>query len=954
MDSSSFTLRWDDDPRVPSGGIISEEVISSMDNVQSNPYVGMENHSSHLNNEVMTADTDQIAAENLIFLAQDIVGSMAYGESSHQYHSDNFTVDNVDIEHAGEVECQITEEVITDDWVQPGGQERVEVSLDQMATTTIEQQNEGNDIDVPLPTDQDEYTAMRPYPCDFCSRRFRKKSNLMNHMVAHQNDRPFGCNLCGARYVRRFDLLNHLKVHAYVPDDGDEEATLFEEVPKNRKRKRSTQSSNTEKSTYLDKTAVAARTQQYEGSGGGGNAFVATLQSQYEATDPSRPFVCQHCGVGFAREKALASHARIHGGDSPLECSICGELCWSKENLISHTHSKHPHTAPQALPAFDAELSSGESYVEDERESESWIELICKDCGAGFQRADLLQRHVRAAHNYMYTKKEVENCDTSKESDTVTPSGDGWSNIDHACSVCGEGFRDALELLAHAGSHARSRNNRCMHCGQKFADDVSVAEHVTSAHPQLPPSTCLLCGRACHDQKALSKHMVTHESSSNMLFCSKCGKSFHNKGRLKRHMVSHRDKAVVCNVCGVSFADGRSLMNHRHSHTGTGGKQFPCQECGKTFGSRSSQQIHIRIHTGERPYGCRFCWKAFADGGTLRKHERIHTGEKPYACAVCPRAFNQRVVLREHVRSHHSGPDTRRGTGTAPYWCPVCDRLMAASTELVQHIIEHCDNNTAMKRLPQRRRKAQGNDQSTNDLLNKNDSENSASEAEQVEAAPVKKRVFRKAKQVNKPISPNESTNDLLTLNVSPNCSAESSVGGSARTKGKLKSKRVVEAPARPKMIHTQRAKPSDTENNNTRRKGRSGGTLVTTSSTTTEERVRPRTKNVSYHDGVGRLPTATFPSSIKREPEGDIAADLRAIQDIDQGSSDDLPHISSEIEILKCEPEEDDNNESSLTVKLEMDDAHSNNQDGSFCCEMCSETFCVREQLLAHVRVHI
>lgn len=49
---------------------------------------------------------------------------------------------------------------------------------------------------------------------------------------------------------------------------------------------------------------------------------------KYPVTDARKPFVCQHCGVAFAREKALASHARVHGGDSPFECQTCGEMFW--------------------------------------------------------------------------------------------------------------------------------------------------------------------------------------------------------------------------------------------------------------------------------------------------------------------------------------------------------------------------------------------------------------------------------------------------------------------------------------------------------------------------------------------------------------------------------------------------------------------------------------------------
>lgn len=182
----------DDDDIIEEESLVGEEIIPSSEIIS------------------IPNSLDQIAAENLIYMAHDgnveVMGDLIEEQVEQ--------AENADYNEHQYFECQVTEEVITDDWVQQQGEERVEIPVDQLGgDAPIEE-----DIDVPLPTDQDEYTASRPYPCDFCSRRFRKKANLMNHMVAHKNDRPHICNLCGARYIRRVDLLQHLKIHAQAPE----------------------------------------------------------------------------------------------------------------------------------------------------------------------------------------------------------------------------------------------------------------------------------------------------------------------------------------------------------------------------------------------------------------------------------------------------------------------------------------------------------------------------------------------------------------------------------------------------------------------------------------------------------------------------------------------------------------------------------------------------------------
>ena len=111
---------------------------------------------------------------------------------------------------------------------------------------------------------------------------------------------------------------------------------------------------------------------------------------RWPVTDASKPYVCQFCGVGFAREKALASHARIHGGDSPLECQSCNEMFWDVNMLQEHMRVKHGlGLMPAGMDIQDEPMHDMNSFVNEER----FGEYFCDTCGVPFHRLDLLKRH---------------------------------------------------------------------------------------------------------------------------------------------------------------------------------------------------------------------------------------------------------------------------------------------------------------------------------------------------------------------------------------------------------------------------------------------------------------------------------------------------------------------------------------------------------------------------------
>lgn len=122
LEAHGYSIEWvqDDDQELICESR-TDDIIEENDDIDEEEYlVGEEIIPS---TEIITISNslDQIAAENLIYMAQDGTVTTVMGDLIEEQVEQ---ADNADYNEQQYFECQVTEEVITDDWVQQQGGER--------------------------------------------------------------------------------------------------------------------------------------------------------------------------------------------------------------------------------------------------------------------------------------------------------------------------------------------------------------------------------------------------------------------------------------------------------------------------------------------------------------------------------------------------------------------------------------------------------------------------------------------------------------------------------------------------------------------------------------------------------------------------------------------------------------------------------------------------------------
>jgi len=140
------------------------------------------------------------------------------------------------------------------------------------------------------------------YSCQFCSRKYKLKHDMMRHKRIHMGGRPYSCTFCEKSFTRKDHLDQHKRTHEMV---------------------------RTELKPFSCNVCAKNFTREYH------------LKQHVRVHTGEKPFFCNYCGVSFSQKQHVKVHERIHTGEKPFVCPVCDEAFIGTSLVRSHLKKAH-------------------------------------------------------------------------------------------------------------------------------------------------------------------------------------------------------------------------------------------------------------------------------------------------------------------------------------------------------------------------------------------------------------------------------------------------------------------------------------------------------------------------------------------------------------------------------------------------------------------------------------
>lgn len=189
-------------------------------------------------------------------------------------------------------------------------------------------------------------------------------------------------------------------------------------------------------------------------------------------------YTCKICNKNLSSTHTYLFHKRIHTGERPCVCHICGKQFRAPNGLQRHLTETHDKVRRHTCRLCPKNFANSQNLKQHMRIHTGERPYVCSHCGKRFTQSGSLHVHLKT-HSDQFP---------------------------HHCAECGAKFRLRSGLARHRLKHTGERPHVCTHCGKGFRQRHELNSHVIS-HTDAKPHSCLLCGLAFKQRRALRHHM---------------------------------------------------------------------------------------------------------------------------------------------------------------------------------------------------------------------------------------------------------------------------------------------------------------------------------------------------------------------------------------------------------------------------------------------------------------
>ncbi|KAL0124425.1 hypothetical protein PUN28_006339 [Cardiocondyla obscurior] len=196
------------------------------------------------------------------------------------------------------------------------------------------------------------HTDIYEHECNFCSKKFKVKGDLTNHIRFHHKEKPVKCDVCGKLCLNSGSLYVHQKWAHYKPKYECHICKRRMVTQENLDQHLLTQHEKRDKIVCAECGKTFTKKDSFKRH--------MVVHTGY------KPFSCIICKKPFARRSQLRQHLLIHTGKRPFVCDICGKAFTQKPGLICHRKT-HPGTHPPlpVMPIADIVKEFTDGYEQE-------------------------------------------------------------------------------------------------------------------------------------------------------------------------------------------------------------------------------------------------------------------------------------------------------------------------------------------------------------------------------------------------------------------------------------------------------------------------------------------------------------------------------------------------------------------------------------------------------------